>query len=91
MRRLELSVTREQAGTKVDTLLKKHLNLSGTVVRRIKWLEDGILVDGKRVKRGMVYRSAYLNSASDEAKDYMVNTLGIKVELDRNALAMAER
>ena len=49
MRRLELSVTREQAGTKVDTLLKKHLNLSGTVVRRIKWLEDGILVDGRRV------------------------------------------
>lgn len=48
-RRLELSVTREQAGTKVDTLLKKHLNLSGTVVRRIKWLEDGILVDGNRV------------------------------------------
>ena len=49
MRRLELSVTREKAGTKVDTLLKKHLNLSGTVVRRIKWLEDGILVDGRRV------------------------------------------
>ena len=49
MRRLELTVTAAQAGTKVDTLLKKHLNLSGTVVRRIKWLEDGILVDGKRV------------------------------------------
>ena len=38
--------------------------------------------DGKRVKRGMAYRSAYLNDASAEAKDYMVNTLGIKVELD---------
>lgn len=48
-RRLELPITRELAGTKVDTLLKKHLNLSGTVVRRIKWLEDGILVDGARV------------------------------------------
>ena len=33
----------------MDTLLKRHLGLSGTVVRRIKWLEDGILVDGRRV------------------------------------------
>ena len=49
MRRLELSITPELAGIKVDTLLKKHLNLSGTVVRRIKWLPDGILVDGARV------------------------------------------
>ena len=48
-RRLELVIGPEQAGTKVDTLLKKHLNLSGTVVRRIKWLEDGILLDGRRV------------------------------------------
>ena len=48
-RRLELAVTRSLAGIKVDTLLKKHLGLSGTVVRRVKWLEDGILVDGVRV------------------------------------------
>ena len=48
-RRLELPVTAELAGIKVDTLLKKHLGLSGTVVRRVKWLEDGILVDGVRV------------------------------------------
>ena len=48
-RRLELTVTSELAGIKVDTLLKKHLGLSGTVVRRIKWLADGILVDGLRV------------------------------------------
>lgn len=49
MRRLQLSIPAELAGVKVDTLLKKHLNLSGTVVRRIKWLPDGILVDGTRV------------------------------------------
>ena len=49
MRRLELSISPELAGIKVDTLLKKHLNLSGTVVRRIKWLPDGILADGVRV------------------------------------------
>ena len=39
----------ELAGIRVDTLLKRHLGLSGTVVRRIKWLSDGILVDGRRV------------------------------------------
>ena len=48
-RRLELVITLELAGVKVDTLLKRHLHLSGTVVRRVKWLEDGILVDGLRV------------------------------------------
>ena len=48
-RRLELVITPELAGVKVDTLLKHHLHLSGTVVRRVKWLEDGILVDGRRV------------------------------------------
>lgn len=49
VRRLELPITGGLAGVKVDTLLKKHLGLSGTVVRRIKWLSDGILVDGERV------------------------------------------
>ena len=48
-RRLELKIGPELAGIKVDTLLKKHMELSGTVVRRIKWLPDGILVDGVRV------------------------------------------
>lgn len=49
VRRLELPIKGGLAGVKVDTLLKKHLGLSGTVVRRIKWLSDGILVDGERV------------------------------------------
>lgn len=48
-RRLELAISPELAGIKVDTLLRKRLGLSGTVVRRIKWLEDGILADGVRV------------------------------------------
>ncbi len=49
MRRLELAITPELAGIKADTLLKRRLELSGTVVRRIKWLPDGILLDGIRV------------------------------------------
>ena len=49
VRRLDFVVPDTCAGVRVDTLLRKHLLLSGTVIRRIKWLEDGILVDGERV------------------------------------------
>ena len=49
VRRLDWTVPPQCQGVKVDTLLKHYLGLSGTVVRRIKWLEDGILVDGARV------------------------------------------
>ena len=48
-RRLELVLGPEDGGVKVDTLLRRRLHLSGTVIRRIKWLEDGILLDGVRV------------------------------------------
>ena len=36
-------------GLEVNTILRRHLHLSGTVLRRIKWLSDGIMVDGQRV------------------------------------------
>lgn len=48
-RRLSLTVSAAQAGETVDTLLRLGLGLSGTVIRRVKWLEDGILLDGERV------------------------------------------
>lgn len=48
-RRLELVLGPEDGGVKVDTLLRRRLHLSSTVIRRIKWLPDGILVDGARV------------------------------------------
>ena len=48
-RRLELVLGPEDGGVKVDTLLRRRLHLSGTVIRRIKWLPDGILVDGARL------------------------------------------
>ena len=55
-RRLEWTVPPEAAGIRVDTLLRGRLGLSGTVVRRIKWLPDGILVDGARVNTRYVPR-----------------------------------
>ena len=48
-RRLALTVAPEQAGKTVDTLLRRGLGLSGTLIRHVKWLEDGILLDGVRV------------------------------------------
>ena len=44
-RRLALTVAPEQAGKTVDTLLRRGLGLSGTLIRHVKWLEDGILLD----------------------------------------------
>jgi 23S rRNA pseudouridine1911/1915/1917 synthase len=53
-RRFNLTVTPEWAGRTVDILLKRKMGLSGTVVRRVKWLPDGILVDGQRVNTRFV-------------------------------------
>lgn len=62
IRRLELNITPDLAGVRVDTLLRKHLLLSGTVIRRIKWLEDGILVDGVRVNTRFLPRAGQVLS-----------------------------
>ena len=49
VRYLTLHITQELAGTEVNTLLRRTLGLSGTVLRRVKWLADGITLDGARV------------------------------------------
>ena len=49
VRYLTLPISGELAGSEVYTLLRRHLGLSGTVLRRVKWLSDGITVDGARV------------------------------------------
>ena len=48
-RRLTLTVGPEYAGQKVDVLLRRVLGLSGTVIRRAKWLPGGIALDGTAV------------------------------------------
>ena len=48
-RYLTLTIPPELAGAEVNTLLRRHLHLSGTVLRRIKWLDDGITLNGERV------------------------------------------
>ena len=51
-RRLVLTITPAQTGEKIDTLLRKELHLSGTAIRRVKWVENGILLDGSRAITG---------------------------------------
>ena len=51
-RRLTLTVAEAWDGEKVDTLLRRELGLSGTVIKRVKWREDGILLDGVRAITG---------------------------------------
>lgn len=48
-RRLTHTVTEQQSGKTVFVVLRYGAGLSGTVLRRIKWLEGGILLDGQRV------------------------------------------
>ncbi|MCD8145406.1 MAG: RluA family pseudouridine synthase [Oscillospiraceae bacterium] len=48
-RRVQLVVRPEWAGMRVSSVLRYKLGMSGTVLRRIKWQEDGILLDGCRV------------------------------------------
>ena len=49
VRYLTLPITSQLDGLEVNTLLRRELGLSGTILRRVKWLPDGITVDGVRV------------------------------------------
>ena len=51
-RRLTLTVEPAWDGERVDTLLRRELGLSGTAIKQVKWLEDGILLDGVRTITG---------------------------------------
>lgn len=47
--RLAYTLTKEEETTYVGDILRYKVGLSSAHIRRIKWLEDGILLDGKRV------------------------------------------
>ncbi len=56
-RRLQLPVAPEWEGMRVSAVLRYKLGLSGTVLRRIKWYPEGILLDGLRVHTNVTVRS----------------------------------
>ncbi len=47
-RRLRHTVTPGQEGMRVDAVLRQSFHLTASVIRRIKWLPDGILLDGQK-------------------------------------------
>lgn len=48
VRYLSCTVSQERSGCEVGTLLRRELGLSAGLIKRIKWLEDGIALDGRR-------------------------------------------
>lgn len=48
-RRLTVVAEARHVGIQVNTVLRKELGLSGTLLRRVKFLDDGILVNTQRV------------------------------------------
>lgn len=81
-RRLDLTVPRECAGVRVDTLLRKQLGLSGTVIRRIKWMDDGILVDGVRVNTRFVPRPGQVLSVRLSEPERRSGIVGVCGQMD---------
>jgi 23S rRNA pseudouridine1911/1915/1917 synthase len=48
-RRLQVTILPEWEGMRVSSVLRYKVGMSGTLLRRMKWVEDGILLDGNRV------------------------------------------
>ncbi len=48
-RRLQVEIRPEWEGMRVSSVLRYKVGMSGTVLRRVKWVENGILLDGGRV------------------------------------------
>ncbi len=82
VRRLDWVVETNGEGTRVDTLLRSRLHLSGTVIRRIKWLEDGILVDGQRVNTRFVPKAGQTLSVRLSLPRRMSGVVPAEGELD---------
>ena len=82
MRRLDWIVDADSEGVRVDTLLRSRLHLSGTVIRRIKWLEDGILVDGQRVNTRFVPKAGQTLSVRLSQPQRLSGVLPAQGDLD---------
>ena len=55
-RRLAVMIRAEWEGMRVSSVLRYKVGMSGTVMRRIKWEPDGILLDGQRVHTNVTVR-----------------------------------
>lgn len=49
MRTLTVTVTPEQEGWRVDALLRRVLGMSGTAIKRVKHVKNGLMLDGEEI------------------------------------------
>lgn len=49
MAKLQFSLGPEQDGQRISTLLRRHCHCSARLIKQLKYLPDGILLDGQRV------------------------------------------
>lgn len=57
MRKLTLTVTREQAGSRVKTLLLREFHMADSLIARVKLRETGLLLNGRRVYTNAVVQT----------------------------------
>ena len=57
MRKLTLTVTREQAGSRVKTLLRREFHMADSLIARVKLRETGLLLNGRRVYTNAVVQT----------------------------------
>lgn len=62
-RRLSLTLQPQHEGIYVGDLLRWELDFSSAVIRRIKWLDDGILLDGEKVHTRSMGKAGQVLSA----------------------------
>lgn len=81
-RRLTHIVTPEEDGIRVDTVLRRALGLTGSVIRRVKWLDDGILLDGQKTFPNVLVAAGQVLDVAVDDPDRRANILPAPGPLD---------
>ncbi len=81
-RRLSLTLKPEHEGIYVGDLLRSELDVSSAVIRRIKWRDDGILLDGERVHTRCMGKAGQVLSALIGETQRRSTILPVKGNLD---------
>ena len=82
MAALELIVTREQAGRTVKSLLRGELDLSTTLLNRLKRAETGLMVNGGRVFTNAVLREGDRLRVDLDSVEKPTDIQPVSMELD---------
>lgn len=81
-RRLTHIITQEEDGVRVDAVLRRALGLTGSVIRRVKWLPDGILLDGQKTFPNVPVAAGQVLDVAVDDPDRRANILPAPGPLD---------